>query len=247
MIIYVPTIPSTGTHFLLNLIQTHKQVVYMDSWQNWQREEPRFYPATPDEVALITIHTGMANEYWDNPEYHRCEKIKRDFMKEADHTVIPIREPLKALLTCHTRNADMIDITFIVNGFVQLAEWLQDKENDIHLFPIDLLSKCPVLPQVHLPDGHTRYGAIRDLFDFLGLPLEPYMSIIAQEWALVNSTGERFTRKCNSFYYSRNIGAIIEELDNHYEGGGFEYLKSKEAILRPFLEVIGYRSLLWWD
>ena len=244
MIIYVPTIQSTGTWFLMDLIQIHSKIKYMNSWQAMDRT--KFPPDWSDDRALINIHIGISNEYWDNPVYHTNEKIKEDFMLEAAHTVIPLRDPLKALLTCHTRNWDMINITHIVNGFVQVKQWC-DRHPDIHLFPVDIGMRASVLPRHSHPGQMTRYGMIRDLFTYLDLPLEPYMSIIAENWSKVNTIGERTSRLCDNYYYSRNIEKIIAELDNPFEGGGFKYLQSKQKILRPWLESVGYRSLLWWD
>ena len=246
MIIYVPTIQSTGTWFVMDLINAHSDVIYMNSWQ--EKDETKMPSHDSRKRALINVHFGVSNTYWDNQVYHRDEEIKAQYMNTADHVVIPVRDPLRALLTCHTRNFDMIDITHIVNGFVTLADWYYriDLPN-IFIFPVDLPVLWSVVPSHGGGGLKSRYELIRELFDYLELSYEPYMMYYAQEWPKRNTMEhQEVSRRCSNYYYSRNIPLLIKELDSCYEGGGWEYLQSKTSILRPFLESVGYTDLLWW-
>ena len=233
----------------------------MNSWQELQKgnEKEKVAALRGNERALINIHIGVANNYWDNPVYHTNEKIKEDFMLEAGHTVIPIRDPLRAMLTCHTRNNTGINMTHIVNGFVEIAEWAS-RHPDIYFFPVDLPVKEHVLPSIHFPNTNTRYERLRDLFNFLELPLEPYLAIIAQEWGRINGQARRddmpkkniqqnivndMIKDCDRMYENNRWEAMVEELGAPHEGGGVEYLLSKKDILIPFLKSIGYEGVDW--
>lgn len=171
--------------------------------------------------------------------------IKDNFtisLMHAFKTVIPIRDPLLVLGTRYKRmlnknEDDLIDCTEIVDGFCLFAKYYS---RGMHfLLPVDLYSQR---------EEEDRIDILKDLFQYIGLPCSDQYLAEAAKWEKRNVSLENY--KINNLK-PVTLQAMIKtrDLDGIKEimGKDYDYLKSKEDIIRPFLEDIGYVDLLWWD
>ena len=154
---------------------------------------------------------------------------------EEFKTVIPIRDPLLALITKRARSHQ--DAGFhIVSGFHLLAV----AEFDSFYFPLDLYLHKSV---------QERESKISQLFAYIGIPIEDEILSHWKELPVIGSTDNAanqekaaMIQKMKEYYYDGNLEKIIEQIPGEYR-----YLKSIEHQVRPFLEKLGYTGLLWWD
>lgn len=154
-------------------------------------------------------------------------------------TAVTLRDPLLSLLSREGRKADDRQ-EYLVDGFVSLAE---TKKKVFHV-PVDLYASKLCEARVKL---------LTDLFNFLGItPLDKdYINITALEWRVrgntqadhsVSANAKKRAAHLKNLYRVGDIKEIIKIMPRCYE-----YLKSKELILRPMLEEAGYTNLLWWS
>ena len=221
-LIFLPTIQASGTWFCINLLRAHPAITYFSVLSDVDESK------LDRNTSLVQVHFGMTNfapeESWD-AEYKKKFApidIVEKWMKRADKVVVPVRDPLAALLSAYKRPHPLRPI---VDGFVTLAGW--PKEN-IFIFPIDLyLQKTPV----------ERYGALCSLFDYLELSREGFLSDLADKWNFVNTMGRYELKR----FYDQGLFANIRG-----HAPEVEYLMSKRDVLRPFLDAVGYGKLMWY-
>jgi len=142
--------------------------------------------------------------------------------------IIPVRDPLLALLTRRNRHPNLKHF-YIVNGFVTLVELVLRRS--IFILPVDILKG----------QSYTnRYRALVKMTEFVGLEPEPNLRLYSAGWPKVNSVGA-VAKETNAAYLAQDAnvlrGFIPEEWD---------YLKANEEKLKPFLKSLGYKKLLWW-
>ena len=87
----------------------------------------------------------------------------------------------------------------------------------------------------------------------LGLELEPYLALWSVSWSVFNPTAAiADADKCPEmkkslslmagYYETGDVGKLYEIFPEE-----FDYLKSHEPLLKPFLKELGYRDLIWWE
>jgi len=165
--------------------------------------------------------------------HHHFDNTQRDlsdFMNHSDKIVVTVRDPLLSLLTANARKQGGETLYHIIDGFLTLIDWAS--KYDIFLLPVDLYYHKSVM---------ERYFLLRNLFDFVEFDYEPYISWWAHEWPIFNTVGPDIGRSYKNLYHSRNIAGVSELVPEYYKT-----LVKHESILRPFLESLGYRGLLWW-
>ena len=176
------------------------------------------------DIAIYHMHFGG---YYNN-EFIPIS-IMEGLIKRFD-TIIPIRDPLLALLTAETRFPGM-DHTHIVSGFHYLSQL--DHET-VSFFPIDL----PLFFQ-------QRKERIINLFTSFGIPISDEVLSAWSDFPVFGDTTGRKRFKLGGLkeeYHRGNLEEIIKVIPTEYA-----YLKAMEKYIRPFLESLGYEDLLWWQ
>ncbi len=158
-------------------------------------------------------------------------------MMDIFPTAITVRDPLAALITREGRtSAD--EHKYIVNGFAELAA----SQKDFFCLPVDLYGEKAIVERLRI---------LRELLEYLGVPADKsYIMQAATDWTNYGATQKdlslsirirKYADQLKKAYRYGEVEKIIEAMPRTYE-----YLKSKELIIRPFLEKLGYRDLLWW-
>lgn len=218
--VFLPTIQHTGTWFCINLLLQHSQVTSFSELRDLK---------FGDGYTLIHTHFGDGETWHPND----ASKFKPFYVvKEligACPSVIPLRDPLASLITRHIRCPEL-QHSYIIEGFVALAQIY--KENNFYVLPIDLYSD---------KSFEERLLVLREFLVAAGLPEESYIKFWAASWPIVNSVRGLDIELYDNFAKGK-IEPIIKVIPEEWA-----YLKNKESILRPFLEELGYKNLLWWD
>jgi len=137
--------------------------------------------------------------------------------------VTPVRDPLLSLISRYSRLPEQHNSNFV----------------DDFEFVIETLSSRAFFLPVDLPTTFgQRLTQLKELLHFVGLPFHPYIEGIAQVWAPKNTKG---TYELKTWYNERDLPKIMKVIPKEVK-----FLKSREAFLRPFLESLGYKNLIWW-
>lgn len=228
-LIFVPTIQSTGTWFTLKFLEEHSQVKYASPWATLDHEMLGWV----EGAAAVQVHFGEGKRNEAELKAFTNYAEVEAWMDRADAVVSPVRDPLRSMLTAKSRDFDNC-LEYIVNGFCKLAEWHGQRR--VFLLPVDLLAAQP---------WQDRHRELRRLLVHVGLPYEGWVLWWATDWPVHNSVNKRRferARKAQEDYESRDTAAMAAFL-----GDDYGYLAAREAILRPFLEGLGYRGLAWWS
>lgn len=230
-IIFIPTIQSTGTWFCLDLFKEHSQVSWIGPRASWNLEQ--LEKAGNNDIWVIHIHFGIVSVA-DRFVFVNKDAIVQQWCKNADATIVPIRDPLLSLLTAYTRyvpSKNFMDLTHIVNGFCELIKLIQ--KYDIFILPIDIYS---------YKNTESKLAILKRLFDFVELPHESFLIKWAKDWPIKNTVGQSVKNHVANLYKTKNISEISKMIPKEYA-----YLKSKEDVLKPFLQKHGYKDLIWWN
>lgn len=217
-IIFIPTIQHTGTWFLIEFLKRHSHVGGFSEAKDMQLF---------DNITLMHTHFGEGEGKHPNDvlKFFHPEVVK--LIADKFRTVIPVRDPLFALLTRQARHPDLRH-DYIVNGFIALAGFYQS----VFVLPVDLYKAKAI---------EDRKTILENLLVYLQIPVEEYINKWSYDWPVYNYAGDPENELMELYHTGQRekIQNIIPEEYGH--------LKSNEPILRPFLEGIGYKNLLWWD
>lgn len=202
--IFVPSIPATGTRFLLTFLE---KVTGLK-----QCGLPVFLHQTDHkESNLLHIHV-----WWDD---YYLPAVKE--MCERSHVIIPLRDPLAAVVRANTTRRSFG--VRCAKSFLTIKE-LGDIYN-VHYLPVDVLAarsrrkRLSALRNI-LPEG---YGDRKILYPW------------SEQWPIHN---ER-VYDLKDLYVNKDIDGL-SKLD------GWSELIETKSILRPWLEKLGYKKLIWW-
>jgi len=224
----MPTVQSSGTWFILELFKAHDQIDWVipeDYWHAPIIKELNVKRLLKDN-SVVVLHTHFGLDVGKNILIENIFEI-------SDHIVMPIRNPLRSILTAyirdHSPNKDL-DKEHIIHGYIKLVEWV--KKLNVFIIPIDLYSKKSKL---------ERYFLLRDLFDFIQIPYEKYMKEWANNWPVHNTVGKK-DESIKLYFDTKNIEGIKEIMPKEYD-----LLISSVPILKPFFESQGYNEedLFW--
>lgn len=227
-VIFIPTVPHTGTWFVINFLSNFV-VNFAEASQilkdNVQVTEP----------TLIHTHTPIYNPapIQFAPNFPHDVPVPKDskslsidcicLMASIFKTVIPVRDPLAAILTREARHPEFRHF-FIVDGFLELATRLHGMPN-VKFLPIDL----PM-------DKFQRWGLLKSVVEHCEIDADPKtVENIAEAWKPQNITPGNRLKKL----YADKEKAELERLLGP-KMAEVEYLKNKAAILHPFLVDLGY-------
>lgn len=191
--IFVPSVMSTGTNFLLGLLGG-------EAWHLLEILDGKLINGRRPDIA--TIH--LRHKDWQESEFI-LPTVKAFAM--GHRTIIPMRDPALSVITA--LQSQKYDPMLRLFGF-----------DDVH--ELTTLTQVEFLP-VDLP-------GIRDQ------ALQAILPGAKTDWKPTNSLGDY---RLKLMYQNDIASAIPQEL--------WEALRRREGRLRPMLERIGYRDLLWWS
>jgi len=237
-IIFVPTCPSSGTWFVLDMLKAHDKtntVLLAGHWVDPSIKKLDDEGLLKDgDIAVLQIHFA---------EGAAATPLMENIFGISDHIVTPIRNPLRSLLTAYIKEGVRIAITHpnntscvrydsihIIRGYFQLIESI--KKHNIFIFPVDLYVGKSKL---------ERYFLLRDLFDFVQLPYNHYMKNLANTWRKSNTFADR-EKSIGLLFDTKNVEGIKQIIPK-----GYDLLIQSKDILKPFFESQGYsKEDLWY-
>ena len=229
-VIVLASVPHTGTFFVEDFFRHHDGVAHC-------------LGIGPVLKSRSLVRRRLGAKAWEEglePGYVSCMQAH---LTAANFTtimvfslfnplVIPMRDPLLALVSTAERNPDN-DPMKQVDAFVSLAERIEGMhETYVPMYvPVDLMAEQrPV----------KRYDALVQLQLHCGLPIERSLTTdTASLWAPINSAGKY---PLKTAYYEGEKKPIWDRL-----GREIGVLQANQETVRPMLERIGYSDLLWWD
>ncbi|MCP4475390.1 MAG: hypothetical protein GY821_12660 [Gammaproteobacteria bacterium] len=231
-IIFVPSVQHTGTWFVLRLlekfgyeIKTTKDILDGKVIESGKKTVIHtHFPITNNLNKIVPNDPFELRTY--NSDAPLCIN-SIVMLSNMFKTVVPIRDPLAAMLTREARHPELRHF-FIVDGFVQMANYLSDNSNTM-FFPVDLLAH----------KEKNRRDMVLKTLKHCGIEIdeeaEGKIDEVVYHWKAENDTpNNRFKelyKEKDIFTIDYLLGAKIAEV---------EYLKNKAAIIHPFLFEIGY-------
>jgi hypothetical protein len=255
-IVFVPSIQHTGTWFLLGILQNFfektKELTFLLENNEKQESEDCFYrhqyQAPLDKRTIAHIHLPIVRHLNFDVNFPEGEFQNRWFRNLGTlrsvpvdtiktlcnffKVVIPIRDPMAAILTREARHPQFRHF-YIVDGFVVLATELI-KHPNVMFFPVDLYDNV-----------QDRKGLLVRLLVHLGIDItgkEELLDTIAREWSVKNITpGNKF----KALYKKGDLNSLMSMLGP--KQAEVEYLQNMSSIIMPFMAGLGYtREKLVW-
>lgn len=189
------------------------------------------------EIYTEKLEPGIIYHEHIRPDYRFPSSMDRSqLMLAAMHpTLIPIRDPLASLISYHHRAEQSgqlhgpmyLPIDHICMRWVILAT--QELERcQIHFLPCDI-------------HGGPTSAELWWASQWLGLKdREPSRGKFPHQ----NLSGDYALKEA---YRAEDASFIEGVIDDAGQGKPYAFLKNREPQLRPFLEAIGYRNLIWWS
>ena len=236
--ILLASVPHTGTRFVEGFLHEAMdgpdgppnviELSTLRKQRTWQRTQvgPEAWEAglDPDRPNLVVTHLG--------PRLHDA------YMPLAAHvpTVVPLRDPLAALVSRYVRKADAWP--------EPVGPWFDalDRLPTVDVWrpryiPVDALAKPD---RVEWRRGYL--GLMADATGCVGDDIEATIEWWANEWPIINHVGAD-DHPARAAYRDRDVKALWRLL-------GLEARQRLRALtprLRPLLERNGYQRLMWWD
>lgn len=266
-IIFEPSVQHTGTTFLQVVIGHHRRhCILMQAGRRKQghiglicsdkeinlsadyalpkqvrKEFARLQTDTAETIGLIQSHFG-------EPHFGFLSHSCITMMINSFKTVVPLRDPLKVLMSCVIRYDSESKCELILNGFLFMAKLWKERRRSVFWFPIDLVDKLS-------PGGKISY--LERMFRYLCLsPSYDYLNDVGNGWKKIGTWenyGETHPKIYDKAYCMKGhylkycyhkgyVDGIIRDMPKSYG-----CLKRNESELRPFLEEVGYENLIWWN
>jgi len=253
-IIFVPSVQHTGTwfviNFLLNFFEQEKELtLLLEDRKKYDAEHINYqykYDCPLDKKTIAHIHLPIVqqdsgldlmdeqfyNGWKSNLETMRSLPISTillfcNFFK----TVIPVRDPLAAILTREVRHPQFRHF-YIIDNFVALATEFVQHPN-IMFLPIDLNYSFEQRKDLLLKVlNHCEI----DNFD------ESIVNKYAEEWIPQNITPNN---KFKEMYENKDIDGIMNLLGQ--KQASVKYLQNMASIIFPFMTSFGYtrENFIW--
>lgn len=250
-IVFVPSVQHTGTffavEFLKNFFPRSKELTFLLEPDNTKPADANIlykmtYSKPLDQRVVMHVHLPIIRNIsqevnysgtWFEQTWIQNIGTKRSLPVQTlllicnfFKTVIPVRDPMAAILTRETRHPQFRHF-FIVDGFVALAEEFARHPN-VKFLPIDLFA------------GNVKKRAelLRDIVAHVGLNPAEHAGVInkwASSWEPKNITpGNPFKQ----MYEKRDLDALRKALGPKWSE--VRYLRNMAFIILPFLLGLGY-------
>lgn len=245
-LIFVPSVQHTGTwftiKFLMNFIPNEKEVYHIlkseqtlkggktGGSENQQITKPTVMHSHFPILRNLDMNIDM--DYRTRQQLHvknRCLPLTNILtFVNIFKTIIPIRDPLAAILTREARLPHLRHF-YIVDGFIEIAQNFTNHPN-VKFLPIDLYKT--VEERKKLLISILEHCEIR-----MSLEYEILIEKMAEDWPVQNDTPNNRFRQ---LYKDGNIDQINYLLGSKV--AEIEYLKTKASIILPFLASLGYEK-----
>lgn len=241
-ILFVPSVQHTGTwftvQFLMNFIPNEREVFHIleaeqtkkgENLDNQQITTPTvMHSHFPIIRNFESMHVDM--DHRTRQQLHiknRCLPLTNILtFANIFKTVIPIRDPLAAILTREARHPHLRHF-FIIDGFIEIAQNFSRHPN-VKFLPIDLYKT--IGERVRLLSDILEHCCIKRTSDNMAI-----VNRFAMEWKIQNPTpNNRFSK----LYKDKNIDKINYLLGSKV--AEIEYLKTRASIILPFMASLGY-------
>ena len=232
-VIFIPTVQHTGTWFIIDFLRKHSKV--NDEVFFWRdvRINLKTPPLKEGILDIMHVHiAGDRNQSW-MPEpvdlKGKCHlPMIMDAFIDAWGAVIPLRDPLRAVITRQARHPGL-DHTHMVSGYLYLAE-LWNRWANIIFIPID--TDIPLMERKIL---------LIDALSLYNLETESYVKEYTFNWKAPDYNISSPTR-LKVDYQVGNVEEMQKAIPKEWKA-----LKDNEEVLRPFLEAMGYKDLMWFS
>lgn len=232
--VFAPTVPHTGTWFLLRLLERvgFNIVVTSDMLRECRKvavEAPavlhahiipfrRDDHAMEREIQSITIREYVMKDEWLSPP-------GMSVLASSMKTVISMRDPVAAILTSEARAPEMRHF-HLVDAFVEVVRRFHRHPN-VKFLPIDLYT-----------DRERRYALLCEVVAHCGVDPDEHAELLnamALKWQLENHTPNNRFKEA---YEAGDVGVLKMKLGVKW--AEMEYLFNMGGIIMPFLGDLGY-------
>lgn len=218
-ILFLPSVQHTGTWFVLRVLERFGYNA-VDGYRLLAGGVNINDPST------IQTHFPIEASYGVPFELDKWMGVNSiQIMTKIFKTVIPVRDPLAAILTREARHPELRHF-YIVDGYINMAQKLSGNPNVV-FFPIDLN-----------PHPDARRDLLTKVLTHCGVDFVDKKAIInsiANTWTVQNETpGNRFKEA----YETKNKDELVFLLGSKM--AEVDYLKNKASIILPFLDSLGY-------
>lgn len=222
--IMITSMLNSGTHFWMNFLKLHPEVsnkVYM-AYEDFEKSFRNFQNSQTNNQKMIVQHHLVGDG---------------NFIPAVigQPTIWTIRDPLAALISISARNPE----------FTWDSEWWdlfgnRNLKAFCYMIKIYGIANNIMVAPVDLPMNiDQKKNMLRKGLHHMGLsPDENIVNSYGNNWALVNSKGNYPLKN----HYNQNNKAELKSI----MGPSWNLLTSRESEMRPFLESIGYKNLMWW-
>src|SRR3990167_3529199 len=228
-ILFLPTVQHTGTWFLIEFLRAHPEVKHFVELQALRKNHSFIEDPVSGQKGLVPNQVNLIQGHFQLEFMHLILSFAA-----ACPTVIPLRDPLASVLTAVNRKRTQgnVDYSYIVDRWVLMTTtvWLNRDFYKPLFVPLDLVERAGV---------EVKFELLGAVLGHMGLGYTKHAVRWADEWPYHNSRGEY---PLKDLYLTRDATAIAHEVP-----GEWEALRRAQYILRPMLEQMGYRDLLWWD
>ena len=253
--VFVPSVQHTGTWFTIDFLRKffprNRELTFaLEAAEKPEAENIDYAPKYADAAGQATIlhlhlpiSTGINEDSTNGTPFHRkwyanlksCRSLPVSTLLlfcNLMKTVVPLRDPLAAILTRETRHPQFRHFC-IVDGFVALATEFARHPNVVFL-PID-----------RAQDTSERLAILINVAAHVGIDPDDYRETLielAERWPVANDTpGNRFKEA----YTAGDMQALQTMLGPKW--AEVEYMKNMMSIILPFLASQGYRreQFIW--
>ncbi len=216
-VITIASVPHTGTHSVIEL---------------FRNEEYNEFGLNNFEYGVVKLDETKTSLISGHIVERNIQTIKD--LNKLSQIIVPIRDPLLSLISAHARNVPRggeikttdsegcVSIS-ITSKVYKLANKMMGRQLlSWILWAEEIFELKPFHAPLDLGVAHLKYGDI--CFKDIGIH---------------NTIGDYPLKQA---YYDRDLSYIASKLDDK-----LRYLIELEPILRPPLEELGYKDLLWWD
>jgi len=234
--IFIPTVPHSGTWFLLELFKTNPLlhnvelgfVMFKEDHRSLEKRNVIHTHLHGNDHVLENLATkrGKMHDKLGRNFYRDFNMPLMDAMVKQFATVVPVRDPLASIVSRHRRHPEFAPHNYMIEGWLHvIRKWARD---DIFYVPIDTELSA-----------EERSILLNHMCDHCAL----------KPWSAVEKWAEKWTRK--------NVTALRPEFAERYKAGDVDWIRKTfpnewaqlveyRGVLQPFLETLGYKDLLWW-
>lgn len=218
---------NTGTHYIVDFLLKHSKIKRIVSEVDWlygvgrnklNRKIPAYkYNQINEKECVLKKHIFGMDSH----------KIS-DLLCMAHQCIITFRDPLASIISRKNRNPGE-SFFFHVDAFEYIAT--SPYAQKALIIPID----TPEFQQ----NVSVRFDVGVGILEHCNLGYEDFVYDWATENKHQNSMGDYPEKQA---FESGDLNTAISKCKKEYE-----YLKSKEDVIKPFMKKIGYKSSLWWN